>query len=90
MARGARVQFAPQSVAVGPIAGMKVVVLCQIHAFEGQRRRTGTVVETGTGRYGDGFVVRFESGYCEAFREIDIRIGLVQLLAADPRQARAS
>lgn len=70
--------------ASNPFIGVRVTVLCKEVAFNGGARRTGEVVATGQGHQGDMFVIHFDAGYCESFRENDLRIGEVQLITAYP------
>jgi hypothetical protein len=77
-------KFAPANMAVTPTFGTRVTVLCKSVAFNGGGRRTGEIVATNQGLLGDMFVIRFDAGYCESFRENDLRIGEVQLITAYP------
>ena len=79
-----KTRITPTNMAIAPSIGAKVIVLCRSVAINGGGRRTGEIVATNQGRNGDTFVVQFDAGYPESFRENDLRIGEVQLLAAYP------
>lgn len=75
-------RLTPVNSAVDPEVGVRVTVLCRAVSFRGGDRRVGKVVATGQGLQGDMFIVEFDAGYRETFREIDLRIGEAQLFAA--------
>jgi len=75
-----RLYFTPGK-PIRPTVGMRVTVICGVISFRGGDRRVGKVVSVGQGRRGDMFIVEF-NGYRETFREIDLRTGQVQILAA--------